>query len=230
MRTPTFADLLRTEVAALQAATPEHEGAIARAHALITQGSVHPMGAGEALVRSSDDPTRWYEVNGTCSCPAGTHGQICKHRSAWLLYQRVQKKWQKAEAQHLLLAELTYDPDIEAEEEREPLGVPVEPQSPALPEAPASVNCYLMLEGRQVQLTLRDTDEARLLQRLATILQQYPAPPLKARAQGNPQAPQEDWCRIHTTAMKINEKNGRTWYSHRMEDGTYCQGRTKTHA
>src|SRR5262245_36998060 len=52
------------------------------------------------------------------------------------------------------------------------------PATPApLPEAPASANCHILIEGRQVQLTLRDTDEARLLQRLAVVLQQYPAPP-----------------------------------------------------
>jgi hypothetical protein len=53
------------------------------------------------------------------------------------------------------------------------------PQAPAptpLPEAPASVNCHITLEGRQVQLTLRDTDETRLLERLAALLKQYPPP------------------------------------------------------
>jgi hypothetical protein len=33
---------------------------------------------------------------------------------------------------------------------------------------------YITLEGRQVQVTLRDTDETRLLQRLTALPQQYP--------------------------------------------------------
>lgn len=220
MRTPTFADLLRTEVAALQAATPEHEGAIARAHALITQGSVHPMGAGEALVCSSDDPTRWYEINGTCSCPAGTHGQICKHRSAWLLYQRVQKKWQKAEAQHLLLAELTYDPDIEAEEEREALPEPREtvvPSSP-LPEAPVSMTIKAMLHGHEILVTLRGTDFASVkaqVEQADAWLQSHA--PAMAHAD-------EKVCPLHHVPMKQTTKENRSWWSHRTAQG-WCQGK-----
>src|SRR2546428_36537 len=44
----------------------------------------------------------------------------------------------------------------------------------SLPEAPASVNVHLELAGRQVQLTLRDSDEGRLLARLDAILQRFP--------------------------------------------------------
>jgi hypothetical protein len=50
------------------------------------------------------------------------------------------------------------------------------PPPPPLPEAPASVNCHITIEGRQVQLTLRDRDETRLLERLTTLLKQYPVP------------------------------------------------------
>ena len=57
-----------------------------------------------------------------------------------------------------------------------PVAVPVPPAP--LPEAPASVNVRLTIDGREVQLTLRDTDEERLLERLQAVLQQYPlAPP-----------------------------------------------------
>ena len=45
-----------------------------------------------------------------------------------------------------------------------------------LPEAPASVNCHITIAGRQVQVTLRDTDETRLLARLTALLAQYPLP------------------------------------------------------
>jgi hypothetical protein len=58
--------------------------------------------------------------------------------------------------------------------------------APPLPEAPASVNCHIMIEGRQVQITLRDTDENRLLGRLAALLRQYPLPETQP-AQPEPQ-------------------------------------------
>jgi hypothetical protein len=78
-----------------------------------------------------------------------------------------------------------------------------------------------MLEGRQVQITLRDTDEARLLQRLTTLLQQYPvpqAPPASTPTGGS-------WCAVHQVSMKENQKQGRTWYSHQTPDGQWCKGR-----
>src|SRR5205823_12194315 len=56
----------------------------------------------------------------------------------------------------------------------EPTAAQASPATPApLPEAPASVNVHLELGGRQVQLTLRDRDEGRLLERLATVLERF---------------------------------------------------------
>jgi len=74
-----------------------------------------------------------------------------------------------------------------------------------------------VLEGRQVQVTLRDTDETRLLQRLAALLKQYPAPAQPERRQG--------WCAIHNAHMKQTTKNAKTWWSHRTPDGQWCKGK-----
>lgn len=41
-------------------------------------------------------------------------------------------------------------------------------------EAPARVNFHTALAGRQIQITLRDVDETRLLVRLETLLQRFP--------------------------------------------------------
>jgi hypothetical protein len=88
-----------------------------------------------------------------------------------------------------------------------------------LPEAPASVNCHIIIEGRQVQLTLRDADETQLLARLTAVLKQYPTvqPPTQ---------PTEGWCTVHQTQMRLNHgKNGkRDWYAHRTADG-WCTGK-----
>ena len=90
-----------------------------------------------------------------------------------------------------------------------------------LPEAPASVNVHITIAGRQVQLTLRDTDEVRLL----------------AQPQGQALSPQQhnaaamhrtvtDFCPIHQVAMKENTKDGRRWFSHYDETaGRWCKGR-----
>jgi len=42
-----------------------------------------------------------------------------------------------------------------------------------LPEAPASANCYVHIGQHRVQITLRDADESRLLERLSKILSAY---------------------------------------------------------
>jgi hypothetical protein len=92
------------------------------------------------------------------------------------------------------------------------------PQS--LPEAPASVNCHITVAGRQVQLTLRDTSEERLLQRLQAVLERFPV-----QAASRPQDKLEGWCAIHNVPMKENHKDGRTWYSHKTADGAWCKGK-----
>src|SRR5215831_20701720 len=79
---------------------------------------------------------------------------------------------------------------------------PAQPQPTAapLPEAPASVNVHLELAGRQVQLTLRDSDEGRLLQRLDAVLQRFPLV-LKPT---DPPARPEGWCSTHGVQMRQN--------------------------
>jgi hypothetical protein len=67
------------------------------------------------------------------------------------------------------------------------------PVVPRLPEAPASVNVRLMIDGRGVQLTLRDTDESRLLQRVETLLQHYPTLPTKAPQHGRMKQGKKGW-------------------------------------
>jgi hypothetical protein len=219
-----FLQTLAAEVARMQAAHPEREGELARASALILHGLVVPSPTDPATgqVLSSDAQTT-YTVNGTCSCQAGQHGKGCKHLQAWKLYQYVVGKLAAQEPQasapsSQASGETSHGPDA----------------STALPEAPASVNCHLTIAGRQVQLTLRDSDEGRLLQRLAAVLAQYPAPQPPAPTQGQPSPQQHNaaamhrpvtgFCPVHNVAMQEQHKNGRTWWSHRTADG-WCKGR-----
>jgi hypothetical protein len=108
--------------------------------------------------------------------------------------------------------------------DRRNFGVVDTSESMMLPEAPASANVFVTLKGRQVQLTLRDTSETRLLHRLSVVLDQFPleTPAQASTLQATPQAPT---CKWHG-AMKESTKAPGTWYCPgKMGDGTYCKER-----
>ena len=93
----------------------------------------------------------------------------------------------------------------------------------ALPEAPASVNCHITLAGRQVQVTLRDTDEARLLGRLEALLSRYPVAPTP-ETPAAPGAP-GSWCLLHGVEMTKQRNQRGSWWSHKLPDGGWCKGK-----
>ena len=95
-----------------------------------------------------------------------------------------------------------------------------------LPEARASINVRLVIAGRDCQLTLRDSDETRLLVRLAEVLQRFPLPEVPCDPKG-PAPRAEGWCQKHGVQMKWNEgKEGRKgWFSHRDAAGAWCKGK-----
>src|SRR5262252_7075555 len=84
-----------------------------------------------------------------------------------------------------------------------------------------SVNVHLELHGRQVQLTLRDRDEDRLLARLEAVLQRFPVAPV-VTSTSTPTG--EPWCAKHQVPMhETIGKTGARWFSHRTSDG-WCKG------
>ena len=134
---------------------PECNGRVESAVKIVLAGDVELLADGTARVASQSNGTTTYHiVNGHCDCQdfaKAPHG-FCKHRLSAAMARRAQ--------------ELTKAPLAAA---------PAASQRPApLPEAPASVNVHLELAGRQVQLTLRDSDEGRLLARLDAVLQRFP--------------------------------------------------------
>jgi hypothetical protein len=206
---PPFLDALRAETSALQTAHPILRCGLDKAFALVASGAVFPEDDGtSAMVQSQSDPTQYHPVNGACDCKAAQyHEAPCAHRLAFRLYQKV--------CDRLAAEEERYTVDLET---------PAPPEAPAapLPEAPASVNVRLVVAGRDVQWTLRDTDEERLAVRLDALLARYPieqASPLVAAT-----APQPPVCNYHG-AMKPSTK-GNGWYCPaKMADGTYCKGK-----
>jgi len=216
-------------------------------------GDVEPLADGTIRVGGSD-PTRWYHLVGlTCTCTDftqekapldATSGQRwCKHRIAAGIDRRVREVL-AAEASRtppppapvppggrILMAGLHLPADCaDAVYPAAPAPVPGHAQTPTpapLPEAPASVNVRLTIGGREVQLTLRGTDEAEVLTRLEAVLARYPQPqpPAPAPSRQAP-APEIGWCHTHGVEMTLNTKDGRQWWSHYdATAGRWCKGR-----
>ena len=109
-----------------------------------------------------------------------------------------------------------------------------------LGEAPAGVTIKAFTEkGYDILFTLRDVDELVLLERMAKffevldekyhlsptrngkpVSQTAPLPPVAGNG-GHP----EDWCGIHSVEMTKYTKEGRSWFSHKADDDTWCKGK-----
>ena len=211
MMTSPDRQIFREVLAGLAAKTltkiPALNGRVEKACKLVLGGDVEMHPDGTALVNSLTDPTRTYQVSpGLCLCKDFDHApeHLCCHRLAVGFQRKVQELLPRA-------------PE------------PVSQPAPALPEAPASVNCHITVAGRQVQLTLRDTDEVRLLARLEEVLQRYPPPPPASQG-ASPRRPEVTgvqevgWCHKHGVEMTLNQKDGRSWWSHRTAAG-WCKGK-----
>jgi hypothetical protein len=222
----TFAQALeRAELLARQSFDAALHERLSCAVNLVRSGSVFQDDTGHWTVASTTTPDKRYSVNGACACedafyraPQGR----CKHKLAQLLARKVAHLMQQpAEpAEPVSLPE-----EMEVFPDNDPGELPMEPPAPPpapLPEAPASVNVRVTIAGREVQWTLRDTDEARLAIRLAALLARYPVP------QSTPQASSQgkDFCHVHQVPMKQTTKDGKSWLSHYDQAaGKWCKGR-----
>jgi hypothetical protein len=162
-------DAVRAVATKATAALPDCHDRIDKAVGIVLAGDVAMQADGTALVPSQSHPETVYVVNGGCTCLYAQHHSAegnCVHRLAKWLHIRA-----TALARHHMQA---LDQSVAPPP---PAPVQYTPQVCTLPEAPASANVYIEMAGRKVQVTLRDTDEQRLLQRMAVILAQYPAPP-----------------------------------------------------
>jgi hypothetical protein len=114
-------------------------------------------------------------------------------------------------------------------------------------EAPYSFNCFFVdRRGFNCQVTLRGEDGSDLMQRVDGLLDwllehgglpadRYGNPvgrPAAQPANGNgngqaaaPAARGQEWCPVHNVEMKLFQKDGRQWYSHKTDDGKWCRGK-----
>jgi hypothetical protein len=90
------------------------------------------------------------------------------------------------------------------------------PATPILPEAPASANAYVLMNGHRIQITLRDYHEETLLERMAKILERFPAEAPKEEPKP------EGWCYKHKVQMKLNHGKRGSWWSHKLSNGQWC--------
>jgi hypothetical protein len=181
---------------------------IDKAVALVLNGFVEIVDGKCRVASQTNGKTIYHQVNGTCTCQDFTQEKapngFCKHRLAHGLYRRAMELVQ---AQEPIVAA---QPAVPAET----VQVPVQHT-----EAPSSVNFHTTLAGRQVQITLRDTDETKLLARLETLLQRFPVD-----EEPKELAQKEGWCYKHNVQMRLNHGKRGTWWSHKTADG-WCNNK-----
>jgi hypothetical protein len=207
-----------------RAALPEANGRIDRAVRLVLAGDVQILEDGTAMVGSLSDPATTYHVNGACTCQDAArapHEGMCQHRIARGLAIRAQQRLEER-MDHL---------DSQAAQP-----TPAPAPAASLPEAPASANAFVVIDGHRVQVTVRGHTLAGVLTEIRTVLAQFPAeaaaqpptPPPAPAAAAAPEPTGMKPCPVHPgELMQLNTKNGQQWHSHRLADGTWCKGRVK---
>ena len=179
---------------------PNSHGRIEKAIAIVLQDDVLPFEDGRRFaVGSQSDTDLYYVLDDECSCPDSDRAPdgFCKHVISTWLYDR----GTALATERMRLLDTSFSP------------------SQSLPEAPASANVYLTIQGRKVQLTLRDYDENTLLARMELLLTRFPdeTPESDTKPEG--------WCPIHQVQMKRYSNQKGSWWSHRLENGKWCRGK-----
>jgi hypothetical protein len=182
---------------------PLCNGRVDKAVKLVLGGDVALHADGTATVGSMSDARKSYAVaHSACDCQDFSRAPdgFCAHRLAVGIARRAQ--------------ELTAAAPIDVT----PTALPPGPV-PALPEAPASVNVRLCISGRDVQWTLRDTDEGRLAVRLEALLARYPVETASTLVAAPTQPPV---CNYHGAMKPSSKAPGSFYCTKKLHDGSYC--------
>jgi hypothetical protein len=219
-------------------------GRIDKAVQIVLNGSVELLPDDKAKVGSQSNGTTTYHlVDGTCDCRdfAKAPDHWCKHRLAYGIYKRARalakEQLQALDSPAAKAAEPVKSVEIPVESESvsvEPV-MPMEPpvQSEAIvphvghSEAPASCNTYIDIAGRKVQLTLRDDNEENLLARMEKLLSRFPVAEQEPEHQTTPTPPPEGFCPIHQVQMRRYGNAKGSWFAHRLDNNTWCNGKGK---
>ncbi len=188
-----------------KAKLPECSGRVDSAVKIVLAGDVALLEGGTAKVASqSNGTTAYHVVNGHCDCKdfaKAPHG-FCKHRLSAAIARR---------AQELVKAKVA-DTNGQAEAPRQP--APTVP----LPEAPVSITLKATLHGHEVMVTLRGVDFASVKAQVEDASQWL-------GSQSGHAADDTKQCPKHGVPMKLNHKEGRSWWSHKTADGQWCKGK-----
>jgi len=190
---------------------PECSGRVDSAVKIVLAGDVELLPDGTAKVASqSNGTTAYHVVNGHCDCrdyEKAPHN-FCKHRLSAAIARRTQE---------LLKAKLEGATNGQAEAPHQP--TPAQPETPTapLPEAPVSITLKASLHGHEVLVTLRGVDFASVKAQVEDASQWL-------QAQSGHTADDTPQCPKHGVPMKLNHKDGRSWWSHKTADG-WCKGK-----
>jgi hypothetical protein len=96
-------------------------------------------------------------------------------------------------------------------------------------ESPASWNTrYITPTGYSCQITIRGENGKDLLEKadlaLAYLAEHQFLPDSSFHKNGNGEG---KMCPIHQVEMKHREKDGKSWFSHRLETGDWCYGKER---
>jgi len=103
-------------------------------------------------------------------------------------------------------------------------------------ESPASWNTrYVTPEGFTCQITIRGENGKDLLDKAGVALSyllEHGYKPEENRHQPRKAATKSaassgKWCALHDCELKRFEKDGRVWFSHKTDDGSWCRGKQK---
>jgi len=98
--------------------------------------------------------------------------------------------------------------------------MPPQPPPQGCPEACFSLTLKGTVGGHEALLTARGQTAAEFTAHVAAI--KGVLDPVQATPQASSTA--EGWCSKHGLAMTLNQKAGRPWWSHRLENGSWCKG------
>jgi hypothetical protein len=215
----TIADKART-------ALPSLNGRVERAVQIILNGDLSIAPDGQGTIASQSNGNGVYAVGKGDSCACKDHPKapkhLCKHVLAYHIFTRATALAKQRLAELDAASNGTTTPTPDQATTETPVVVPMQepvatPAIPALPEAPASCNVYLNIGGRNVQVTLRDTDEQHMLTRLETLLQRFPAV-----EEPKEHVQQQGWCAEHNAKMKLHHGKRGSWWSHKLPNGQWC--------
>ena len=240
MSTSTFRETVALVAARAKALLPASiNGRLEGAVKLVLGHDVEPQADGTVLVGSCTDPLKQYRLVGTaCECKDFTDGKApegwCRHRIAAGIHKRVHQEFSarapevERETEVILPEEMEPYPDNDAEE----TPMPPTPAAVPCPEALFSLTLKGHIDGHEALLTARGQTADEFQRNLAAIRGLLDAPASPQGPAGQEQGPQasppsaseeQRWCPKHGDKMQRNEKEGRSWWSHRHA-GQWCKG------